>query len=147
VYSVLDRAPLIRLDYRNDMQRAPISHWQFHAERGSLTHLLTLSQAHRPRAVKSPHTLSSLHFPVGGERFRPCLEDLLQFLVQECGVDHHDNWMSAIDAGRENWRRVQLRTVVRDLQQEAADVLASSGWTVTPPDEPLTEASSILHQW
>jgi hypothetical protein len=147
VYSVLDRAPLVRLDYRTDMKTEPVAHWQFHAERGSLTHLLTMAQKHRPKAVRSPHTLSSLHFPVGGERFRPCLEDFLQFLVQECGVDRLDNWMTAIDAGRETWRRLQLKTAVRDLQAEAAQVLRQHGWTVSPPVGALTEATSVLHQW
>jgi hypothetical protein len=33
LHSVLDRTPLVRLDYRADMRTAPIAHWQFHAER------------------------------------------------------------------------------------------------------------------
>jgi hypothetical protein len=147
VYSALDRAPLIRLDYVANMRTAPAAHWQFHAERGSLTHLLTLAQAHRPRDIESPHILSSLHIPVGGERFRPCLEDFLQFLVQECGVDRLDGWKTAVDAGRERWRRLQFRTVVRDLQGEAAAVLQAHGWQLTPPAEPLTEAPTSLRQW
>ena len=31
--------------------------------------------------------LLTLHFPLGGSRFRPCLEDLLEMLVSELGVD------------------------------------------------------------
>ncbi|MFT4215181.1 MAG: hypothetical protein QM622_10465 [Microbacterium sp.] len=132
-YSVLDRQPLFRMDYRADMQTAPIAHWQFHAERGALTHLLSMAQAHRPKSVESPHLLSRLHFPVGGERFRPCIEDVIQFLIEECGVDSVQGWHKVVQAGRERWHRIQLRTVVRDLQQEAADILAREGWTVLPP--------------
>ena len=86
-YSVLDRQPLFRMDYRADMQSAPVAHWQFHAERGALTHLLSMAQAHRPKAVESPHMLFRLHFSMGGERFRPCIEDLIQFVIEECGVE------------------------------------------------------------
>lgn len=40
LYSTLDRNPLLRLEYRSDMRNDPIAHWQFHAERGSFSHLL-----------------------------------------------------------------------------------------------------------
>src|SRR5690606_4232088 len=137
VYSVLDRRhPLFRLDYQANMHTVPVAHWQFHAERGSLTHLLTLANQHNPRQVPNPHTISKLHFPVGGERFRQCMEDVLQFLIQECGVDSRRKWRQVVDRGREEWRRIQLRAAVRDLQEEAADVLVKEGWAVTPPARP-----------
>lgn len=147
-YSVLDRQPLFRMDYRADMQSAPVAHWQFHAERGALTHLLSMAQAHRPKSVEAPHMLSRLHFPVGGERFRPCIEDLIEFVIDECGVDALPGWRAVVDAGRERWRRIQLRTAVRELQQESADVLAREGWTITPPtDREVTESHSALQRW
>ncbi|MER3386336.1 MAG: hypothetical protein RIA38_04565 [Microcella pacifica] len=146
-YSVLDRQPLFRLDYRTDMHSVPSAHWQFHAERGSLTHLLTLAQAHRPKSVRDPHLLSGLHFPVGGERFRPCLEDLIHFFIQECGVDSVPGWRKVVDSGRERWRRRQLRSAVRDLQAEAADVLTQEGWQVIPPAGLLDERAESLREW
>ncbi len=146
-YSVLDKQPLFRLDYRADMHSAPTAHWQFHAERGSLTHLLTLAQAHRPKAVSAPHLLSRLHFPVGGERFRPCIEDLLHFFIEECGVDSVSGWRDVVDEGRERWRRKQLRSAVRDLQAEAAEVLAMEGWTVIAPERLAAERPGSLREW
>jgi len=146
-YSVLDKQPLFRLDYRADMHSAPAAHWQFHAERGSLTHLLAMSQAHRPRSVSAPHLLSRLHFPLGGERFRPCLEDLIQFFIEECGVDPVAGWRDVVDEGRERWRRKQLRSAVRDLQAEAADVLRAEGWRVSPPADPASERTNSLREW
>lgn len=146
-YSVLDRQPLFRMDYRADMHSAPVSHWQFHAERGSLTHILTIAHLHRPKQVDTPHLLSRLHFPLGGERFRPCLEDLLHFFIEECGVDSVDGWRGVVEAGRERWRRMQLRAAVRDLQAEAAEVLSREGWTVTPPDEIMPERVETLRAW
>ena len=148
VHSVLDRTPLLRLEYRADMHTAPIAHWQIHAERGSFSHLLARAHAHRPDIVEKPHDLSSLHFPVGGERFRPCLEDVLQFLVLECGVDAHANWEEAVLKGREAWRRRQVGSAVRDAPNEAARVLREAGWTVEPPESsPESEKRESLTVW
>lgn len=147
VYSVLDRTPLFHLDYRSDMNRAPRAHWQFHAERGALTHLLTLANENHGKRGGTPHVLSKLHFPVGGERFRPCLEDVIQFLIVECRVDHCRNWRSAVSSGRERWRRLQFRTIVRDLQEEAAEVLRREGWKVERPTRVMPESGPSLQNW
>lgn len=58
LYATLDRTPIVRLEYVDGMRLPPSCHWQIHAERGALSHLLALSR--RPR----PHMLSGLHFPV-----------------------------------------------------------------------------------
>jgi hypothetical protein len=134
IFSKLDRTPLLRLEYRSDMQTPPICHWQIHAERGAFTHLLTHGQAKDARRVSRPHDLSSLHLPVGGERFRPCLEDVLQFLMCECGVDPKSGWQAAVEAGRERWRCRQIGSAVRDSPTDAARVLRDLGYSVTPPD-------------
>jgi len=135
VHSVLDRTPLLRLEYRADMREAPIAHWQIHAERGAFSHLLARAHAHRPGRVGRPHDLASLHLPVGGERFRPCLEDVLQFLVVDCGVDHQPGWKAVVDDGREAWRRRQLRSTVRDSPAETARAMREMGWTITQPPQ------------
>src|SRR5699024_4665943 len=128
VHSTLERKPLLRLEYDASTNRAPVGHWQIHAERGAFTHLLTLG--HSTGRVDKPTDLSALHFPVGGERFRPSLEDLLEFLIRDCGVDSVSGWQNAVAEGRERWRRLQLRAVVRDLQEDAAAVLRDYGWHV-----------------
>lgn len=147
LYSVLDRTPLLRLEYRTDMHTAPIAHWQFHAERGAFSHLLARAHGSKTGHVARPHDLSSLHLPVGGERFRPCLEDVLQFLITECGVDHKSEWEEAVRAGRERWRRRQLGAAVRDSPGEAARVLRELGWTVQEPSVAEVENSERLTVW
>ena len=134
VFSTLDRTPLVRLEYRSDMSEDPVCHWQFHAERGAFTHLLSIANSNDARRVPTPHDLSKVHLPVGGERFRPGLEDLIEMLIRDCGVDSAEGWREALAAGRERWRHRQFRTSVRDLQDEAASVLRAHGWTVDPPD-------------
>jgi hypothetical protein len=83
------------------MRVTPIAHWQVHAERGALSHLLSRAYEHDPRSVPRPHDLSSLHIPVGGERFRPCLEDVLQFLITNCGIDSVPGWDAPVLSGRD----------------------------------------------
>ncbi|MFZ8756090.1 hypothetical protein ACO03V_01560 [Microbacterium sp. HMH0099] len=149
VNSTLDRTPLVRYEFDAKVTAsAPLAHWHVHADRGALSHLLGRAHAVRPDAVRKPHELSSLHFPVGGERFRPCVEDVLEFLVREFGVDHKDGWSDAIRTGREQWRRMQFRSTVRDLQAEAAEVLRKHGWRVEAPAEPLrSEGAGVLFRW
>jgi hypothetical protein len=148
IHAVLDRTPLVRLEYRADMHTEPIAHWQLHAERGAFSHLLARAHAHRPERVPRPHDLASLHLPVGGERFRPCLEDVLQFLVVDCGVDYCAGWELAIEAGRERWRRRQLGSAVRDVPSEAARVLRELGWAVAEPESnALGDNLGPLHTW
>jgi hypothetical protein len=74
--------------------------------------------------------MSDLHFPVGGSRFRPSLEDVLDMLVRELGVDHQPEWHDALSAARERWRRVQVAAVVRDAPGEAISALAKLGYEV-----------------
>lgn len=69
--------------------------------------------------------LRRIHFPVGGPRFRPCIE--------EFGVETAPGYAAAIHKGREDWRRIQIRTVVRDSPEDAADALRELGYTVETP--------------
>lgn len=147
ITSVLDKKPLMRLDYRADMHTVPISHWQVHAERGAISHLLGRAHAISPQLVAKPHDMSSLHFPVGGERFRPCLEDFLQFAIAEMGFDAVTGWEAALAAGREGWRRIQLRSMTRDAQNEVVQALRDLGWTVDDlPGDP-GESVRVLRTW
>jgi hypothetical protein len=75
------------------------SHWNIHAERGAIT---SLSARNNP---DHSGELSKLHLPVGGARMRPCLEDLLQLLVQEFRFDSMPDVLKAIEGVRVKWRR------------------------------------------
>lgn len=143
LYSVVSRQPLVRLEYDAEMRTAPKAHWQFHGERGDFTHLLTLGGQPKSGAETSYKALSALHFPVGGDRFRPGLEDFLQFLVSECGVRAKAGWESAILNGRLRWRVLQAKSAARDFQQEVADSLRDCGWQVTPPATKVDPDSAV----
>ncbi len=140
--STLDREPLVRLEYDRSARTAPAAHWQLHAERGAFSHLLAHAEA------KSPHSLSSLHLPVGGARYRPCLEDFLQFLICECGVDRKDDWKGVIENGRQRWRLRQISTLVRDAPAEAARVLKELGYQIELPQQGQRALSpDSLRRW
>ena len=140
LYSLREKTPLVRLEYNSESHTAPSAHWQFHGERGAFSYWLARVHSSEPYAAL-PHSLSTLHFPVGGDRFRPVLEDFLEFLVRECGVDHEVGWRGAVDAEREIWRAFQVRSATRDFQAEAAAELQRLGWTVKAPGEAVRSPS------
>ncbi|MER6664313.1 hypothetical protein ABT256_07175 [Amycolatopsis japonica] len=139
--AIIDRTPIVRYEYDRDARAKPSSHIHFHAHRGAISHLL--SQA----GHKSPHELASLHLPTGGARFRPCLEDFLEFLISDCRLGAKQGWEQEVKAGRERWRRLQVRSIVRDVPSEAIAALEGLGYTVQPPDEARQDSRKALHTW
>jgi len=119
--------PLLRLHFVRSPQKQPGAHWHVHAERVAFAAILALA------GKANAHSLGSLHLPIGGTRMRPALEDLLEFLVPECGVDAADGWESALATGRERWRRHQIGALVRDAPDEAVRVLEELGYVVAMP--------------
>lgn len=67
--------------------------------------------------------LDRLHLPVGGRRFRPTLEDILEFLIAERLVEARPNWKDSLEASREGFRERQLRAAIRRFPEVALDQL------------------------
>lgn len=57
--------------------------------------------------------LKDLHFPVGGKRYRPSLEDVVEFLVVEGFVEAREGWRAVLEDSRASWYRTQLLAAVR----------------------------------
>lgn len=131
--------PLFRYEYvRKAGRDHPGAHLQVHAHRDGIAHVMSRAGRSTPRARRRADdaavpAMSELHFPLGGARYRPCLEDVLEMLVCELGVDCPDGARQALAASREVWRRQQLRSAVRDAPADAAETLAALGYTLTPP--------------
>jgi hypothetical protein len=68
-----------------------------------------------------------LHLPVGGRRFRPCVEDLIEFLVREQLADGRKNWKKHVDEGRRGFEKRQLRAAVRRNPDIALAILREEG--------------------
>lgn len=139
VFSAHRSDPLWRVDYLQAATAKPVAYLHVHAHRDEIVHLMAAG-------AKSPvrdrdreefrYGLADLHFPLGGDRFRPCLEDVLQMLIREFGMDCAPQAMDAIDAGRQRWRDRQLMAAVRDHPEAAATALRSLGYRVEHDDPP-----------
>ena len=79
--------------------------------------------------------LSKLHLPVGGKRFRPALEDVLEFLIDEGIVDAKPYAKDVLDRERTEFRRLQLKAAIRRDPDTAAAALRGLGYNLTEPQE------------
>ena len=122
--------PLIRIEYDREKRMFAPAHVHFHAHSSELGWIYGSSnqKMNRPQ---------SIHFPVGGRRFRPTLEDFLLFLDQEKIFTNwkDENYKELIENSRSKWEKIQARTTVRWLPQEAAETLEGLGYRVIPPDQ------------
>lgn len=133
------RDPLFRYEYvRRPIGKVPTAHLQVHAHRDAFTHLLGFGGSHSKRArrregrgLDRTPSVSEFHFPLGGPRFRPALEDILDVLQEEFGLECGQQWHRVRDEGREEWRRKQIAAATRDAPSEAIRVLRELGYTVT----------------
>lgn len=85
----LERA-LLSYDYERDKpDDYPEAHIQVRASSDDWTELLG-----------DDEPLAKLHLPVGGRRFRPCIEDFLEMLIREGIAEGHDGWKKRVRDGR-----------------------------------------------
>lgn len=137
------KEPLFRYEYVYDQHTGlPAAHLHVHAHRDQFTHLMTVaSECGVKRRVADENDsvevarLAAIHFPLGGHRFRPSLEDVLQLLEVEFGADVGESWPSRLTSARSTFRRKQTAAVVRDCPSEAITTLEEMGYSVTNPSD------------
>ena len=61
---------------------------------------------------------------MGGKRFRPCVEDVVEFLIVERLADGREGWREAVDGGRDSFTRIQAGAVARRYPNQARAALA-----------------------
>ncbi|MFJ3289957.1 hypothetical protein ACIPMW_32315 [Streptomyces sp. NPDC086669] len=96
---------LCHFDYEREKDKYTSAHLQVHGVSPAL------QQLNPPGKEKRP--LDKLHFPVGGRRFRPSLEDIIEFLVCEELVEAREGWRRVVEEGRERFQKNQLRAAMR----------------------------------
>ncbi|MFE0470535.1 hypothetical protein ACFW2V_02815 [Streptomyces sp. NPDC058947] len=102
-----DKHGLFHYDYERDKADGyPDAHLQVYAQ----TDLF--DRVNNPK-TDGGRSFAQLHFPVGGKRFRPCLEDIIEFLIVERLVQARDDYEKVLEAGREGFRRNQLLAAMR----------------------------------
>ncbi|MXV87125.1 MAG: hypothetical protein F4117_13315 [Acidimicrobiales bacterium] len=125
--ATIDGDPILTYDFVRDVGNGyPEAHLHIDGESVGLQRLLDLSGQPQRSAPR-------LHLPVGGRRFRPCLEDLIEFCITERLVRSHDGWAQVIREARQRFHLRQLSAAVRRAPEVSAEALRSSGWTCTPP--------------
>ena len=119
--------PIITYDFvREPPNRYPEAHIHLHGQSDALQRMLESCGL----GDRKP---ADLHIPVGGRRFRPCLEDIIEFCILEELVTPRDGWREALDDGRREYHERQVRAAVRRFPTHAAEVLTNEGWQVRKP--------------
>ncbi len=122
-----DSSAVLTYDYtREPANQYPAAHLHVQGEASSLQQMLNACGHPRRRPV-------DLHLPVGGRRFRPSLEDLIEFCILEDLVTPRSGWQDELDASRDRFHTQQLRAAVRRNPEEAASVLRDIGWPGSAP--------------
>src|SRR5690606_9032915 len=118
---------ILSVDYvRDPVNQYPGSHLHVGGHRDGLTEICKGSDSASTK-------LRDLHLPVGGKRFRPSLEDVIEFVILEGMADGRPGWEAVVAEGRALWEERQLKALVRRSPETAAESLRAAGWTVTPP--------------
>ncbi|RIQ19539.1 hypothetical protein [Jiangella rhizosphaerae] len=73
---------------------------------------------------RSAGELAKLHFPVGGRRYRPTIEDMIEFVLMEGFAEGRDDWERVIADHRIAFQEKQLSAAVRRRPDIARAVLA-----------------------
>lgn len=137
------KEPLFRYEYDRGSRSVPTAHLHVHGHRDELIHGMLLGSSGRTtRRLKALQkngldatlpTLSQIHFPLGGRRLRPGLEDLLELLITEFGVaPAREDWKSYLATRRRAWRELQLDTLIARNLGRVIEVLDEHGYKVRP---------------
>jgi len=121
--------PLVRVEYdRGQLGHGrAAAHVHLHANSPELAWMYGSSGRPAP-------DLHALHFPVGGRRFRPTLEEFLLFLDREdLFNDWKEGWKPRLVRSLEAWERRQARATARQFPEEAIGALETLGYSVTAP--------------
>jgi hypothetical protein len=115
---------LFHMDYERDKPHGyPEAHLQVEGESHALAswHCVDGEQG---------RTLRDLHFPVGGRRYRPALEDVIEFLIVERLAEPRPGWKKLLDQSRDEFRRRQLRAAIRRDMETATKAVKDFGGSV-----------------
>nr|MDT0658485.1 hypothetical protein [Micromonospora sp. DSM 115978] len=127
---------LLHYDYERGKKTFTEAHLQVHARHEGLESYL--GELRRKQAFG----LHKIHLPVGGRRFRPALEDLLECLVDEKLVDPKPDWQEILNQSRDRYRRRQAAAVVRRDPDCAVEELERLGYQVIPPTDANLRAAN-----
>ena len=132
--SMKNFAPIVRFEYDRNAHSKPSSHFHFHADSTPLGMVL----ARAGEYDKAVHQ-QNLHFPMGSERFRVCLEDIVELLIDEFKAESQPGWKKVLQERRSNFHQIQVETIINKNLEVAARLLSERGYKIDAPagDRPL----------
>jgi hypothetical protein len=114
-----DGSCLCRFDYERGKQSYPEAHLQVYGDSSALA---IWGGKTRTRQ------LDRLHFPVGGRRYRPILEDVIELLItEELAIPRDEGWREVLRAERELFQQIQLKAAIRRDPETARAALRDLG--------------------
>lgn len=117
----------LRIEYDRDKVGKQAAHLQLEGESSQLGYAYAI-------AGRSNRPLRKLHIPLGDRRFRPTLEDFIEFLIQEELItDLHHGWQNALNESRRGWLTRQTQAAVRREPAAAVEQLEAMGYEVSLP--------------
>lgn len=114
VYAADGETRLCHYDFEREKDRYATAHLQVSGSSPALDLM---------PGVRRSQDLHKLHFPVGGRRYRPCLEDIIEFMIAERFAEPRNDWQRVLDAERRVFLTRQLRAAVRGDPQTARAAL------------------------
>lgn len=134
--------PIVRFEYDRQARNKPVSHFHFHGDSVPLG--LLLARAGRSDAAVQQH---QVHFPMGGHRFRVCLEDIIELLIREFNAEALNGWEEHVHNARGKYRTQQVETVVRKNLSLAISMLQELGYTIETPADFKVEDPEVSDEW
>lgn len=117
----------IRMEFERHKRNYPKAHIQISGSSEELGYAWAV-------AGHPPKQLQDVRIPVGGVRYRPSLEDFIEFLAaEELVAELHPGWEQLIADHRKAYRRRQLRAAIRQDPDTAVEALRCLGDTITSP--------------
>jgi hypothetical protein len=117
---------LLHYDYERGKEGYPEAHLQVFGRHEALESVLEAAGRKRSR-------LHDLHLPVGGRRFRPALEDLIEFLIDERLVQAKPHSKESLERSRSRFHDIQLLATIRRRPGKAAEGLLDLGYKLEEP--------------
>jgi hypothetical protein len=120
---------VLHYDFQRDKEQYAEAHLQVYGRHQALERLLG------DLGRKETAALGKLHLPVGGRRFRPALEDVLECLVDEGMADPKPGWHDVLNESRRTYRLNQVKATVRRHPGTAIRELERLGYAVAHPQD------------
>jgi hypothetical protein len=110
------------------------------------SHLQVIADSTRWKLACPDRALGQLHLPTGSRRYRPALEDIIEFLISERLTLGREGWQDKVQQGREAFHRRQMRAAIRRDPAPAVKILEENGYTVVPPTVVNLRGKTKKHQ-